>query len=602
MLQLANMTLPCLLELDYEELSTLWVSERSRFSDPQWDFATASSPKARHHYIFEFTKLFDSDNTLDEQSMQNWIRTTKIFALSLLKEPPRPNLRLETFAQVFRKGGFINLLRYCGRNAIFCLAELTMQDFDDFLNGICQTNERTLELTDATLRSRLRGLEWFFSQLTKIGETLDFDPWAKYGGQSKFVQVAAKRVRPRGSLTTSPIPADIVERMVAAAKRELSDAGRLAILFREKSKWSSGSSEEKKSKRKGETFPYANYGYIDSHHAEAQYIRIRTATAIIVGLFTGMRGTEILSVSSSLDKAITYEQVKIGESIVNCIFLSSVDSKHLAEPEIREWQTVPLVAEFLRALDNINLTLQVPESPWIFRAGRAVRRGGHHFDTTQINVGQLSSDIRNFLRFHEVLALPIKFSISSRSLRRTFARLVARNGMGIVELQTQLKHIDPDVTRMYGAVDLLSDESIERRIWSEECFEGLLLSDGLLVGGGAPEAVEMRNEFRGMSRPDRKKFVRSLPATTVVDQMEYGLCLYRSERALCGGNKIACKPDRCQNSVISFDAARDALEYRYCENKTLLKLVGDSPLKRSHLLAQLKQIEELLTQGGEDLS
>jgi len=175
--------------------------------------------------------------------------------------------------------------------------------------------------------------------------------------------------------------------------------------------------------------------------------------------------------------------------------------------------------------------------------------------------------------------------------------MVTRNGLGIVELQDQLKHYDPNVTALYGQASLTQQLVDERTSWSEDMYEELISGYQSLIGGGASEIFDARKIFNGLTRSDKRKFLVSLPKSTVVDQVDIGLCLYRADRAVCGGNKNNCMPADCSNSVIIFDSAKKILDFRKAENERLMKLFKKSDFRRTHLLNEIKTINRLLAQG-----
>lgn len=72
--------------------------------------------------------------------------------------------------------------------------------------------------------------------------------------------------------------------------------------------------------------------------------------------------------------------------------------------------------------------------------------------------------------------------------------------------------------------------------------------------------------------------------------------MYRPQKALCGGDKTACRPADCNNSVISADGMRRTLLWRKRENERLLTFFKSSLPKTSYLNSRNIEINKLIEQ------
>lgn len=173
---------------------------------------------------------------------------------------------------------------------------------------------------------------------------------------------------------------------------------------------------------------------------------------------------------------------------------------------------------------------------------------------------------------------------------------MTRQGLGIKAIQDQLKHYDPEMTKIYGDPNIYIELQQEKLILSEELYAELYSNQIPIIGGGADEVKQLRKEFKGMTKAEREIFLQSLPKKALIEQTDDGLCMYRPQKALCGGDKTACRPADCNNSVISADGMRRTLLWRKRENERLLTFFKSSLPKTSYLNSRNIEINKLIEQ------
>lgn len=162
--------------------------------------------------------------------------------------------------------------------------------------------------------------------------------------------------------------------------------------------------------------------------------------------------------------------------------------------------------------------------------------------------------LRDFLNLPDYHGEP--WHLTTHQGRKTFSRFVARKDKtALYALQSQLGHVTRAMTdRGYVGSDTELLEDIIQENWTEtqELLEHLFMQDSL--GGKAGKRIEEQNPFQGRSKnPDEvHAFVQSILEDTEINiaPCEWGLCLYRSETARCGGdetgpNRIHANPSLC---------------------------------------------------------
>jgi hypothetical protein len=260
---------------------------------------------------------------------------------------------------------------------------------------------------------------------------------------------------------------------------------------------------------------------------------------------------------------------------------------------VATWQTVPMVREVLRAMSKINARYIDQGVTRLFSSSRkpSIKFGGN------MGASSINCRLHEFAKRCSIKWDGEYYRPSTHQFRKKFARLLFRQGLGIKELQEQLKHYDINMTRLYGEPNLYAELQKERFDASKDIYEELLTNQIPVIGGGAAEFENIRREFLGITRSDREKFLDQIPKNALIDQVDDGLCIYNARRALCGGDKVNCKPAHCLNSVIPLDTAKRSLQSRQRENERLLVAFKDQPFKKLHIHAQLETIEALLRQA-----
>lgn len=598
-------------ELREEEIKLLRISQISHYEDNVWDLS-AEYPKEKPRSVtLDFQKLtfLDGSKTIDAKNSA-YLKLYKNFAYSLLSNPSGRGCKWKGCVATLERRGFSWLLRFMQRKKIYTLTELTQSDFNEFLNWLVEipihkSNPRfevgnpfgkilDLPITNVTLSHRAKGIHWLFQQRKKMPAGISFDPFAQHGNTSNWATHAAKTIKSKGISRTPEMPDDVARKLLLSALEEIKDFQRYVDMRAARSAYIVKHPNFRPEIDRLFGFPLANYGYSSFLEARTHRARLIAAAYIVIAMLTGMRSHEILDISSSqLDNWREIEQEIDGVRIVS-YFVRSETSKLHPTKKIELWQTLPIVKKVLLILGQINSELIEDGNEKIFSSpqNRSPNyKGG-------MGGASINFRLQQFAAFHDVKVDGVPYKVSTHQFRKKFSRLLFRQGLGIKELQDQLKHFDVEMTRLYGEPNLYSELQQERFHVSKEVYEELLRSSIPIIGGGAPSFREVQVEFHGKTRTAQEKLLEELPRSALIDKVDDGFCLYNAKRALCGGDKVNCKPVHCLNSIIPIESAVRSLTYRKRENERLLERYLNQPLKAQHLRSQIETINQLLDQAA----
>lgn len=617
-----GITYVSLKKLSKDEKAQIPVSRQSVYADNLWEFTSEYPQEIYREVTLNFTKLTLLDGTkCIETKNSTYLEIYKDFAYTLISDPPPSRPKWSWCVQVLERRGFSWLIRYMAMKHISVLSDLTQIDFSNFLEWVASIPnvnvlEKTLKsngnvfktldashanfkidkstLSNAALGSRTKGLNWLFEQREKMPCGIKFDPWKNFKNASTWSDDTATKLIPRGVSRTPEMPDNIAAQLLQCALFEIANHDRYVVMAEELKTYSLKYFQSTGSQHPL-GFPWHDYGYQDYYSTKLHRSDLIASAYIIVSLLTGMRGHEVLSISSSMQK--NWSEIEQNIDGVNVIFyfVNSQTSKLHPERVETAWQTVPIVRQALLALSRINAeyiergSTRLFSSPW----KNSIERGGGSMRLTSIN-----TRLCEFAKRHSITVDGEPYQISTHQFRKKFARILCRQGLGIKELQDQLKHFDVEMTRRYGEPNLYAELQQERFEVSKEIYEELLVNQIPVIGGGALEFEQAQKEFLGKTRIDREMFLDQLARSAVIDQVDDGLCMYNAKHALCGGEKVNCKPAHCLNSLIPLESAKKNLITRKRENERLLKIYVKQPLKIAHINSQLEMIDVLLTQAS----
>ncbi|UVL89465.1 site-specific integrase [Pseudomonas sichuanensis] len=578
--------LDTLIGVSDERRNIIRLSKKSFYADDVWDLSDEHPDLRPVEVALTISRLVGVADTLGSNHREiRLLRSVKEYLYSLIVDPPAMHPKWSTICKVATKG-LRQLVSYMRKSRIYQFSDITELDLELFLEEVSSAPVKGGAVTtDRTLRSRVAGLDWVFEQSSKVEDGLKFDPFRQYGSISKWSNKLCRRVAPRVGLTRE-IPDELAVRIFECA---ISDIGLVDSIVEINSARSVHAAQSAVDVRNGSNniFPWRDYAISSYPAFRGLESKFTVACYILIAMLTGMRFHEIVALRSGGRNNWQEEELEVDEKVFRVYFVVSSTNKLQAEPTSYKWQTVPFVKIVLDSAER----------------GLAARRGGgtflfpsHNYVNGRISSTVICRQLKEFAVRHDLKFNDSIWALASHQFRKTFARIMTRQGLGIKELQDQLKHFDIENTRIYGDMSLYLELQQEKFKISEEKYDELLSGQVPIIGGGAAEFGEYQKKFLGMTKNEQAAFLQELPKNALIEQVDDGLCMFRSAKALCGGDKSSCRPADCNNSIMPAASKRKVFEWRLRENTRMLEHFKKDPLKVSYLLGRISELNKLISQ------
>lgn len=266
---------------------------------------------------------------------------------------------------------------------------------------------------------------------------------------------------------------------------------------------------------------------------------INAIAYIIIGIYTGMRVSEILSIKK--------DSIKIVE---NTVLIKSLLFKTTSTKNGREenW-ACGLNNDSNYALKIIKILERLTPHHYSNLFFKNMNNGFAVWKTSEVN-----NAINNLLN-----TFYIKDKLATHQFRRTFAKLIGTTDKtNLLALQQHFKHVSISMTSYYvgNEVDLLEMINEEKQFEIAVGLESILSSDKL--GGKLGEKISKSNhKFRGQAGKQlRKDYIETLlhDSDLIIMPHEYGFCIYQPEQARCQGEQKNIGINtcvKCSNFVVS---------------------------------------------------
>lgn len=567
--------------------NSIRISEKSNYSDDVWDCSVEHPDLHPANVKIRLSRIFfDGEARITDPSKAVYLRPLKEYLYSMLVNPPPTWPKWSTVCSTLHRG-VARLLRYMEANAFYKFSDLGPTDFEDFLEALAvEPLKDGGAITDRSLRARVVGLNWLYEQSSKLEDGLQSNPFGDYGSASGWARACCQKQIPRGGSRTIEMPDEVAREVFSRALDDLTIAYTLQRLCEARKCYKPEYYGRKK--KLLNPFPWHLFGMVNGHELVKWEARLATACYIVIAMLTGMRWHEVVALKTGENEVNWLEENIIHDDQTNkFFFVISRTNKLQAEPVEYKWQTLPIVKKAIEAAE----------------VGLARRRkGGSFLFPSFYMVDARASDsvsganLGRFIKAHNITFRGNYWALASHQFRKKFARIMVRQGLGLKALQDQLKHFDIEVTRVYGDINLYVELQNEKFQISSEQYEELMRGQKMFVGGGAVEVNQLRKQFLGMTRNQQEKFLAELPRSALIEQLDDGLCLYRSKHALCGGNSAACRPADCNNALVSVDGKKRSFQWRKHENTRLLNFFRHDQPKVVYLTARNQQLDKLLLQ------
>ncbi|MEE4138732.1 tyrosine-type recombinase/integrase [Pseudomonas viridiflava] len=569
--------------------ATIKLSARSTFFSDVWDLSNEYPDLHPANVKLRISRIFFDDGTLiTSVCKRHYLKSMLEYLYSMLVDPPSTRPKWSTVCATYHKG-VARLLRYMEVHAFRKFSELGATDFEDFLNVVAnETVKGSVVITDRALRARVCGLNWLFEQSSKLEDGLRSNPFGHYGSGGRWAIACCKKLIPRNGSTTVEMPDQVATAVFSCALKDLSIANNLHELNLERSRYVPRYRGTKKLLLN--PFPWHQYGMKTGAEVVRWEARLATACYIVIAMLTGMRWHEIVSLRTAECGNWLEEEVLHDDIRRRFYFLISSTNKLQAVPVEYKWQTLPIVKLALSAAE-LGLARRRKAGTFLFPAYST--EGARTSDSAS------SQSFKRFVTTHCIIYQDKLWNLASHQFRKKFARIMTRQGLGIKALQDQLKHFDIEMTRGYSDMNLYVELQQEKFEVSKEHYEEIMHSQQRFIGGGGREMDQLQKQFLGMTKSQQKVFLDELPRSALIEQLDDGLCMYRSKHALCEGSVAACRPADCNNALITIEGKKKSFLWRKLENIRLINFFPNDLPKVAYLTARNAELDKLILQIDE---
>jgi site-specific recombinase XerD len=568
----------------------LKISFKSTYKDNIWNLCKEHPDLPPQEVTLNFSTMqIGLNETLTTPGNTKYLEIAKEFTYSLITNPPPTYPKWSTCCNEI-KNGLKYLLKFMKENGIEKLSEISKHDFEIYHKEI---REKPLKnnspVTNHSLVTRVGSLTWLFLQSDKLSDGLKVWPFGDYKTKTEWCRANAQKVIPKNRMCTLAIPDPVIRELLNTAIRDLKISDQLENIniFRDNLTKNGAKINYHKLMRTG--FTWKEFGLESGMEIRNLESRLISACYIIIAIFTGMRFHEIAHLK--VDNKLNWETrtIKSNQRSKNIHFVKSMTNKLQSNPTPYLWQTLPIVKEAINALEiGLSWRRKKDNNVYLFAAKNKT--------SERISQATINLTLKFYVKFNNIKHHDDFWNITTHQFRKTFSRIMIRQGLGLKELQDQLKHFDIEMTKIYGDINLYTELQQEKFIVSQELYDEILSNQLPIIGGGSSEVESWRKEFIGLTKESRDGFLSELPKKALIEQVGDGLCMFRPAKALCGGNIDNCLPADCKNSIIYSKGLLKTLNWRKNENNRLKVFFPKQPLKLAHINNKNLEIDKLINQ------
>lgn len=495
------------------EGSTIVVS---RFADPVWQFYAYMLQESRSlsHKSIDWGIRLPDGLLLTDPEHADLLFSAKAFVWSLFADPVEGRRRPSMSTLITRTKVLTFLLRWMVGRSLTSFSSLAGYTLA-YAGAAGTSNGNAVSTT--TLQHRLQIVEDLFAQRGKLEDALQAHPWP---GESIASLSGSRNDSRRYVPKTDPIPERITGELARIAIDYIRNRGSTILAARDAKE---GAMQAKRRAGYGrDTIKAARkqtvreWGYEDARKLTTDVGRLRMACFIAIGLFSGMRQSEIMSLG---EDCIAHRPSRDGSCEV--IWLDGTIYKTGVRP--KAWQVPPVVEEAVRVLAQLTASLRKALREEVddlrVRIPLAVGKGKsrlvqrltiveRHQDKlfvskapraknaiSVLSAASMYNELRRFCVDHDVRGDDgHPYPLHCHQFRRTYARFMARAALGdLLTLRDHFGHWSLDMTVYYAdgvsqeyAADqeLLDMIATEKQLRQTEIVRGYLESDAPLANGG----------------------------------------------------------------------------------------------------------------------
>lgn len=455
----------------------------SRYGDDVWDFypyiPQDNIQPSKKQFSWKI-KLPDG-RLLTDPEHRKLLESAKDFTWVSYMNPAEGRRRPTALTVVGNRAQLVHLLRWMVSQGLKQFADMNgrLLEYVAVARMSLRTGQRT-EVSSDTLGRQLRFVEGLFLQREKLTDALQKHPWPLESACSLAEHKQdSSHLRPK----TEVIPDFVVTKLIGSALQyirerapSLLDALELGHAAAHKAV-QRGASYDTQSRARSDAARQA--GYSSPREVASEAIRLRTACYIIIGLFSGIRDSEMISLEEGcIRQETTSDGITTLYWMHGTIYKTGKRSKKWLVPEIVHETvlvltrlTAPLrnqmrhrIEELRGLLNHADATrrthaekkltlLQRQANKLFLTMGRGTKDGCPSALAGTIATKNLKSYCAE-LGVNDIDSKP--YRLYPHQFRRTYARLIARSELGdLLYLRDHFGHWSIDMTLYYadGAAD-----------------------------------------------------------------------------------------------------------------------------------------------------
>jgi integrase len=535
----------------------------SRYGDDVWDFwpyfpqENKSNCAKRVDWSFDLgngTRLTDSENAL-------LLRSCKDFVWSYFAEPVEGR----------KRPGMTTVVKHVNSTVRIFLRWMVSRGYTQFQHVDGHAMEYVAHaragVSARTALERLGILETLYLQRDKVSDALQVHPWpfdtvANLSGVSsmpdrykpKTLVIPDLTLRKLGSVAI-----DYVERRsdhILDARDALAGLGRKVVY-----------SPKDQSTSLALTVVAREHGYENARAHSRELVSLKTACYIVIGMFSGIRDSELLSISAD---CIVHGRSRDGVEIrwlCGTIYKTGTRAKR--------WVVPPIVESAVRVLERISAPLRVSlaaEEKELSALSKRTAEQTKRLQTVRNQRDKLflvmdarannriavmsnttsSINLKKFCGRHGIVNDDGEpWPLAPHQFRRTFAYNYAKNQMGdLLYLKEHFGHFSLDMTLLYAdegtdeyeadtdLVTMIADAKHNRHV---EILSHIVDSDRTVANGSA-WVGEWRRTIR--TAANKEQLIDELADTLSLSGTGHSWCAGSAKGTGCG-SRCLFEPDMC---------------------------------------------------------
>lgn len=538
----------------------------SRYGDDIWDFYPYMPQEnlAASHKIIDWRCSLPDGRLLTDPEHSDLLISAKDFVWSLFAQPIEGRKRPTMRTLLSKMHALCPLLKWMVASGLHRFADLAGRTMDYV--PFTRLREDGREAAGQTVVCLLLVVEDLHHQREKLNDSLSVHPWPH---ETAVSLAGLKRITAHHVPKTEVIPDAIASKLATVAIEYIrAKATRIlraseAVSEISDEKYASGC--VKQALTDARTALARTFGFDGATELSSEWTRLRTACYILIDMFSGIRDSEMMSLSENCVAA-----GKSKDGGMDVWWLCGTIYKTGIRP--KRWLVPPIVAEAVGVLTRLTarsrrilkeerkeLEARVRNAPAndtlaLVKRLDAVRKTQDklfvsrpsHEGVRLVNVLSnvtMRYELRRFCADHGILGPDGQpYQLHAHQFRRTYARFIARSELGdLLTLRDHFGHWSIDMTVFYadgGADEYEADAELLDMITEEKAARqkeivGHYLDSDTPLANGAHWLTQWRGTVR--TATNKEELIAEYAGTITLNGTGHSWCVGNARGTGCGG-------------------------------------------------------------------